>query len=249
MLTPLSQVEAEPRVDAPGSYYTRFKFVFEWVPSQGKPWFDSVIGASLSSSVGEPARILTSSPRDAEAHSPKVIDESLRCQSEQIWCATCSSWSPHVFNEAISCYNESCRAFFAVGCLASNRSKQSADSAVCHSSHRANKPTLPIYTTSTPSSSPFQRRPGLTKTSLFPSSRPPSRLAPPKQPTSHGPPGAVTTVRIAVASRLAPTGGRSLAMLAPARSKLAHPSTRTLSRCKRVHLDSPQSCWTGWDSS
>ncbi|ORY91658.1 hypothetical protein BCR35DRAFT_298907 [Leucosporidium creatinivorum] len=102
-------VEAEPRVDAPGSYYTRFKFVFEWVSSQGKPWFESVIGAKW---VGEPARTLPSSPADAEASSP--IEGSRRLQSEQVYCAICASWSPHVFTEAISCYNESCSAFFTL---------------------------------------------------------------------------------------------------------------------------------------
>lgn len=36
-------VEAEPIAES-SNYHTRFKFAFEWVPSQGVPWFESVIG-------------------------------------------------------------------------------------------------------------------------------------------------------------------------------------------------------------
>ena len=62
--------------------------------------------------------MLTRSTSGEPGRSPSpAIDsaqDSSRISSEQIYCVQCSQWSPHVFEEPISCYNEACPSFFSL---------------------------------------------------------------------------------------------------------------------------------------
>ncbi|SGY17989.1 BQ5605_C015g07945 [Microbotryum silenes-dioicae] len=94
------QVEAEPSKTTSGSaYFTRFKFLFEWVSSQGQPWFEQFIG-----------------PMNGECLAISSTAEQIDASGEsgEKWCAACQRWTPDVFEQAVACLDERCEAFFKI---------------------------------------------------------------------------------------------------------------------------------------
>ncbi|SCV68206.1 BQ2448_327 [Microbotryum intermedium] len=93
-------VEAEPNRATSGTgFFTRFKFLFEWVSSQGQPWFDQLIGPMDVEHLG----ISTTSLLDAASD-----------EGAERWCSACQRWTPDVFEEMIACLDERCEAFFKI---------------------------------------------------------------------------------------------------------------------------------------
>ncbi|SCZ89985.1 BZ3500_MvSof-1268-A1-R1_Chr1-3g01707 [Microbotryum saponariae] len=93
-------VEAEPSKTTSGSgYFTRFKFLFEWVSSQGQPWFEQFIGPMNGK---------------RSALSPTAEQIVASGESGKKWCAACQRWTPDVFEQAVACLDERCEAFFKI---------------------------------------------------------------------------------------------------------------------------------------
>ncbi|GAA5976239.1 hypothetical protein JCM10908_005427 [Rhodotorula pacifica] len=126
---PIASSSAKP---AGPDFFVRFKVRFEWVPSQGKPWFDSVIGgtptAALTSAFGLPETDPSSPPMsdglsDAFSMDSGFVDSTtppppspsygkIASQLGLTTCTTCQQSHPRVYEEAVSCYNEMCPDFF-----------------------------------------------------------------------------------------------------------------------------------------
>ncbi|GAA5863860.1 hypothetical protein JCM3774_001180 [Rhodotorula dairenensis] len=126
---PVSSSSAAP---TDPDFFVRFRVRFEWVPSQGKPWFDGVIGgtrAEAGPAAESPAP--TSPPMsdglsdafsldsgfvDATTPPPAVSTrEKASPGSRRVECNTCGQSHPRIYEENVSCYNEACPDFFRLG--------------------------------------------------------------------------------------------------------------------------------------
>ncbi|GAA5892509.1 hypothetical protein JCM5296_006150 [Sporobolomyces johnsonii] len=117
---PSTSTSSEPeRVN----YHVRFKVRFEWVESQGRPWFADVIGKdgattsrSPSSASSPPPSISTraSSVVDVDVHDDGSLPKSQPDATEdvEVRCSTCGAWHRAIYHESISCYDEKCPNFF-----------------------------------------------------------------------------------------------------------------------------------------
>ncbi|GAA5960144.1 hypothetical protein JCM21900_002419 [Sporobolomyces salmonicolor] len=111
------------------NYYVRFKVRFEWVESQGRPWFADVIGKdgrnpsssattsrSPSSASYYPPSIATraSSVTDVDLTNDGGLPKSQpgAVGDVEIRCSTCGAWHRSIYRESISCFNEKCSNFF-----------------------------------------------------------------------------------------------------------------------------------------
>ncbi|GAA5905246.1 uncharacterized protein JCM6883_006331 [Sporobolomyces salmoneus] len=88
--------EGEPVIDSSAppdaskeEYFVRFKVRFEWVESQGTPWFHNVIGKEPDSF-------------PAQSNPPP----------SQVTCSLCRTTHRAIYKGGITCYNETCRNFF-----------------------------------------------------------------------------------------------------------------------------------------
>ncbi|KAI5478096.1 hypothetical protein MNV49_005463 [Pseudohyphozyma bogoriensis] len=81
--------ESEPVSNDAATYHFRF----EWVPSQGDPWFENCIGTP------EPAAV-----EDYFGTAPPPLPTTT--------CNVCASTFTSIYEEPISCYNEHCSNFF-----------------------------------------------------------------------------------------------------------------------------------------
>lgn len=105
---------------------------FEWVPSQGKPWFDEVIGGTrteagsaidsadptsppLSDGLSD-ALSLDSGFVDSTTSPPPAPSREKACSgSDRVNCTTCGQSHPRIYEEDVACYNETCPDFFRLG--------------------------------------------------------------------------------------------------------------------------------------
>ncbi|KAM0790519.1 hypothetical protein ACM66B_003390 [Microbotryomycetes sp. NB124-2] len=81
------EAEASPTDENPAAYFTRFKILFEWQPSQGRPWFHELVSVS-----------------DRQVSSAEPLPTKFRC-------TVCSTTSSRPFAIEL-CLNENCVAFF-----------------------------------------------------------------------------------------------------------------------------------------
>lgn len=127
------------RTDAPALYQVRF----EWVPTQGKPWFEDHIGdeacvsvalllfASLHAhvfavcSTSKEATPEPSSPASDAASLDSGFVDIMEPNADQestdegfVTCEACHQTHRRVYQEHVSCYNEACSNFFLVSCTA-----------------------------------------------------------------------------------------------------------------------------------
>uniref|UniRef100_A0A0K3C503 FGENESH: predicted gene_1.595 protein n=1 Tax=Rhodotorula toruloides TaxID=5286 RepID=A0A0K3C503_RHOTO len=100
--------------DAPALYQVRF----EWVPSQGKPWFEDHIGVE---SISKEATPEPSSPASDAASLDSGFVDITEATAEQasvdegcVTCEACHQTHRRVYQENVSCYNEACSNFFLV---------------------------------------------------------------------------------------------------------------------------------------
>ncbi|GAA5849045.1 hypothetical protein JCM5353_004142 [Sporobolomyces roseus] len=80
-------------------YFVRFKVRFEWVESQGTPWFSDIIGKEPSSREESASTVPHSSSGSSQA-------------ATHVTCRTCKKSHRAVYLESVECYNESCINFF-----------------------------------------------------------------------------------------------------------------------------------------
>ncbi|WVQ73812.1 hypothetical protein IAR50_003393 [Cryptococcus sp. DSM 104548] len=126
-------VEAEPAYKGtkppPGrEYFHRIKIRFDWVESQGNPWWEdcaagdrSVLAEEmLSTSLPSARRDWSGDDLDSKATSPDTtmspttpsISHSYRTIFETFTCPTCNAPSPKIYTEGPICIHPSCPAFF-----------------------------------------------------------------------------------------------------------------------------------------
>ncbi|GAA6009465.1 hypothetical protein JCM11491_003567 [Sporobolomyces phaffii] len=124
------QTRTEP---AQEEYFVRFKVRFEWVESQGTPWFEDVIGKasqcdfpiatfhSLSNSLPPlPSPRATSPVKSTcssgspipSAPATSVANDGEENNPNEVTCASCGARHRAIYEEGITCYNETCHAFF-----------------------------------------------------------------------------------------------------------------------------------------
>lgn len=106
---------------------------FEWVPGQGKPWFDDVIGGARA---GPAAALESSDPSsppmsdglsDAFSMDSGFVDSTTppppspdirttpEARNDLVTCTTCEQSHPRIYEADITCYNEACPNFFRLG--------------------------------------------------------------------------------------------------------------------------------------
>lgn len=106
---------------------------FEWVPGQGKPWFDDVIGGTRTGPTAALESPDPSSPpmsdglSDAFSVDSGFVDSTTppppspetrkapEAQNDLVTCATCERGHPRIYEEDVTCYNEACPNFFRLG--------------------------------------------------------------------------------------------------------------------------------------
>ncbi|KAJ8295918.1 hypothetical protein OF846_001254 [Rhodotorula toruloides] len=114
---PIEDDAASKGKEKPG-HFVRFKVRFEWVPSQGKPWFEDHVGDEASSQEGTPE---PSSPAsDAASLDSGFVDITEPVAEQEprdeglVTCEACRQTHRPVYQENVSCYNEACSNFFLV---------------------------------------------------------------------------------------------------------------------------------------
>ncbi|GAA6045880.1 hypothetical protein NBRC10513_005284 [Rhodotorula toruloides] len=114
---PIEDDGASKGKDKPG-HFVRFKVRFEWVPSQGKPWFEDHIGVE---SISKEATPEPSSPASDAASLDSGFVDITEATAEQasvdegcVTCEACHQTHRRVYQENVSCYNEACSNFFLV---------------------------------------------------------------------------------------------------------------------------------------
>ncbi|BGP30671.1 hypothetical protein JCM10296v2_002428 [Rhodotorula toruloides] len=114
---PIEDDGASKGKDKPG-HFVRFKVRFEWVPSQGKPWFEDHIGDESTSKEATPE---PSSPAsDAASLDSGFVDitepfaEQESTDEGFVTCEACRQTHRRVYKEDVSCFNEACSNFFLV---------------------------------------------------------------------------------------------------------------------------------------
>ncbi|GAA5940957.1 hypothetical protein JCM1841_003567 [Sporobolomyces salmonicolor] len=142
------------------NYHVRFKVRFEWVESQGRPWFADMIGkdgpsppspnacsvSRIPSSSATTSRSPSSasySPPSIATHASSVTDVDLNNDGGlpksqpgavgdvEIRCSTCGAWHRSIYRESISCFDEKCSNFFLL-----------ADGTMPSPSHLTYRPSL-----------------------------------------------------------------------------------------------------------
>ncbi|GEM06873.1 hypothetical protein Rt10032_c02g0890 [Rhodotorula toruloides] len=113
-----SDVAAPMGKDKPPGHFVRFKVRFEWVPSQGKPWFGDHIGDRTSSKQATPE---PSSPAsDAASVDSGFVDITQPIAEQEstsegvVTCETCQQTHRRIYQENVTCYDEACRNFFLI---------------------------------------------------------------------------------------------------------------------------------------
>ncbi|BGP06622.1 hypothetical protein JCM10049v2_002446 [Rhodotorula toruloides] len=103
--------------EKPG-HFVRFKVRFEWVPTQGKPWFEDHIGDEATSKEATPE---PSSPASDAASLDSGFVDIMEPNADQestdegfVTCEACHQTHRRVYQEHVSCYNEACSNFFLV---------------------------------------------------------------------------------------------------------------------------------------
>ncbi|ODO09256.1 hypothetical protein I350_02856 [Cryptococcus amylolentus CBS 6273] len=105
-------VEAEPaykgtKPPSGRDYFHRIKIRFDWVGSQGDPWWDSEIPVSPL-----PVNQLSSTPRRPCRISSSKEAAEMIATFDGFTCPTCDSQSPRIYIEGPICVHPSCPAFF-----------------------------------------------------------------------------------------------------------------------------------------
>lgn len=113
----LMRIQAEAE-ETNAEKHVRLKFRFEWVASQGPPWWfdllDSPPATLLAPTVEPQSSVL---PLTLDSWRP--LEEVCKMETEQAiqnegYCASCDSTSPLVYCEGFICLNELCDMFFLV---------------------------------------------------------------------------------------------------------------------------------------
>ncbi|GAA6059433.1 hypothetical protein JCM10212_005372 [Sporobolomyces blumeae] len=118
-------VTASSTTATASDHFVRFKVRFEWVASQGTPWFDGIIGKSSSEGGSNPlstSRSVSPLWTSSSALTPPstLFDGNAKPQYSPVegmdlsfvGCPVCAKKHRKIYETSISCYNETCSNFF-----------------------------------------------------------------------------------------------------------------------------------------